>query len=91
MVQALEDPQTLARDMVVEVEHTTLGAVKTIGLPVKFSATPGKVRHGAPLYGEHTLEVLREFGFEEHEIEALEKEHAFVAAAPGRRKKQVAG
>jgi crotonobetainyl-CoA:carnitine CoA-transferase CaiB-like acyl-CoA transferase len=91
MVQALQDPQTLARDMVVEVEHTTLGPVKTIGLPVKFSATPGKVRHGAPLYGEHTLAVLREFGFEEHEIAALEKEHAFVAAAPSGPKKQRAG
>jgi crotonobetainyl-CoA:carnitine CoA-transferase CaiB-like acyl-CoA transferase len=90
MVQALEDPQTLARDMVVEVEHTTLGPVKTIGLPVKFSATPGKVRHGAPLYGEHTYEVMREFGFDEHEIAAFEKEHAIVAAAPARERKQVA-
>ena len=43
MLQALSDPQTLARDMVVEVEHTTLGPVKTLGLPVKFSRTPGKV------------------------------------------------
>ena len=38
MLQALSDPQTLAREMVVEVDHSTLGAVKTIGLPVKFSA-----------------------------------------------------
>jgi crotonobetainyl-CoA:carnitine CoA-transferase CaiB-like acyl-CoA transferase len=49
------------------------------------------VRHGAPLYGEHTYEVLHEFGFDEHEIAALEKEHAFVAAAPGHQKKQLAG
>jgi len=34
--------------MVVEVEHSTLGSVKTIGLPIKFSQTPGKVRSGAP-------------------------------------------
>jgi crotonobetainyl-CoA:carnitine CoA-transferase CaiB-like acyl-CoA transferase len=60
ILQALADPQTIAREMVVEVEHSTLGLVKTLGLPVKFSATPGKVRTGAPLYGEHTRGVLRE-------------------------------
>jgi crotonobetainyl-CoA:carnitine CoA-transferase CaiB-like acyl-CoA transferase len=79
MLQALSDPQTLAREMVVEVPHTTLGAVKTVGLPVKFSSTPGKVRAGAPLYGEHTREVLREHGFDAQEIEAFEREKAFVA------------
>jgi crotonobetainyl-CoA:carnitine CoA-transferase CaiB-like acyl-CoA transferase len=36
-----EDPQVLARKMVVEVEHARLGPVRTIGLPVKFSDTPG--------------------------------------------------
>ena len=80
-LQALSDPQTLARDMVVEVDHSTLGAVKTIGLPVKFSRTPGKVRGGAPLYGEHTREVLREYGFGESEIDALETEGAVITAA----------
>lgn len=88
MLQALNDPQTLARDMVVEVEHSTLGPVKTIGLPVKFSDTPGKVRGGAPVYGEHTREVLREYGFDEQQIEALEKEGAVVAAAPGNKTRQ---
>jgi crotonobetainyl-CoA:carnitine CoA-transferase CaiB-like acyl-CoA transferase len=76
MLQALADPQTIAREMVVEVDHSALGPVKTIGLPVKFSGTPGKVRTGAPLYGEHTSEVLREYGFTDAEIDALEKEGA---------------
>jgi crotonobetainyl-CoA:carnitine CoA-transferase CaiB-like acyl-CoA transferase len=49
MLQAFVDPQTLAREMVVAVKHSGLGAVKTLGLPVKFSATPG-VCTGAPLY-----------------------------------------
>ncbi len=84
MLQALADPQTIAREMVVEVEHSTLGPVKTIGLPVKFSTTPGKVRTGAPLYGEHTSEVLREFGFTDAEIEALEKEGAIAVATRDR-------
>jgi crotonobetainyl-CoA:carnitine CoA-transferase CaiB-like acyl-CoA transferase len=89
MLEALSDPQTLARDMVVEVEHSTLGPVKTIGLPVKFSATPGKVRSGAPVYGEHTREVLREHGFDQAQIDAFEREGAVVAAS-AQSKEQVA-
>ena len=38
---------------------------------MKFSATPGKVAHGAPLYGQRTREVLRQHGFADAEIEAL--------------------
>ena len=81
MLQALEDPQTLARDMVVEVAHSTLGPVKTIGLPVKFSCTPGKVRAGAPVYGEHSRDVLVEYVFSREEIQALEHEGAVFAAS----------
>jgi crotonobetainyl-CoA:carnitine CoA-transferase CaiB-like acyl-CoA transferase len=80
MLQALSDPQTLAREMVVEVEHTSLGKVKTMGLPIKFSETPGKVRTGAPCYGEHTATVLRAYGFDADEIAALEREGAVAAA-----------
>ena len=90
MLQALADPQTLARQMVVEVEHSALGAVKTLGLPVKFSATPGKVRTGAPLYGEHTREVLYACGFDDQQIERFEKEGAIVASAPRAARQQVA-
>src|SRR5829696_6744978 len=79
MLQALADPQTLAREMVVEVPHTALGPVKTLGLPVKFSETPGKVRTGAPLYGEHTRAILAEYGYSPHEIERLVTEGAVVA------------
>ena len=54
------DPQTRAREMVVALEHPTAGAVETIGLPVKFSRTPGAVGRPAPRLGEHTAEVLAE-------------------------------
>jgi crotonobetainyl-CoA:carnitine CoA-transferase CaiB-like acyl-CoA transferase len=90
MLQALADPQTVAREMVVTVEHSTLGPVKTLGLPVKFSATPGKVATGAPLYGEHTRDVLREHGFDEAQIEAFEQDGAVVAPAP-KHGRQMAG
>lgn len=54
------DPQARAREMVVAVEHPTAGPVETIGLPVKFTRTPGAVRRPAPRLGEHTAEVLAE-------------------------------
>ena len=54
MLQALSDPQTIAREMVVELDHPTAGPVKAIGFPVKFSDTPGKVRKAAPVFGEDT-------------------------------------
>lgn len=73
VVQMHGDPQTLAREMVVEAEHTALGPVKTIGTPVKFTQTPGGVRRGAPLFGEHTREVLREHGFPDAEIDRMAK------------------
>ena len=81
MLQALADPQTIARDMVVEVGHSSLGKVKTMGLPIKFSATPGGVRSGAPLYGQHSDEVLSAHGFDAAEIAALRQEGAVAPAA----------
>ena len=69
--QMHEDPQTIARNMVVDVEHTTEGTVKTLGLPVKFSNTPGKVVHGAPIYGEHTRDVLVELGYSVEQVDEL--------------------
>jgi crotonobetainyl-CoA:carnitine CoA-transferase CaiB-like acyl-CoA transferase len=69
--EMLKDPQVLARDMVVEVEHSRLGPMKTLGPPVKFSTTPASVRHGAPQLGQHTREVLKEYGYSEAEITAL--------------------
>jgi crotonobetainyl-CoA:carnitine CoA-transferase CaiB-like acyl-CoA transferase len=80
MLQALSDPQTITRDMVVEVPHARLGRVQTLGIPVKFSQTPGKIRSGAPVYGEHSREILSEYGFGADEIAAFEKEGALVSA-----------
>ena len=63
--------QTLAREMVVETQHPTAGGVKAIGLPIKFSETPGGIGRPAPRLGEHNREVLREFGYDDAEIERL--------------------
>jgi crotonobetainyl-CoA:carnitine CoA-transferase CaiB-like acyl-CoA transferase len=74
--QALTSPQIVARDMVVEVDHPTLGRIRTLGSPMKMSATPPDVTRRAPLLGEHTNEVLREAGFADPEIVALREARA---------------
>jgi crotonobetainyl-CoA:carnitine CoA-transferase CaiB-like acyl-CoA transferase len=45
--------------------------VKAIGLPIKFSETPGGVRTAAPVFGQHTREVLSELGYSDEEIDRL--------------------
>jgi crotonobetainyl-CoA:carnitine CoA-transferase CaiB-like acyl-CoA transferase len=80
IAQVFEDPHALARDMVVELEHPKAGRTRAIGLPIKLSATPGKVVRPAPLFGQHTREVLAEFGFGAAEIEELIRSGAAVAA-----------
>ena len=57
--------------MVVDVDHPTLGRLRTLGSPIKMSGTPPRVGRRAPLLGEHTEEVLREAGFDETEIAAI--------------------
>ena len=69
--QVVADPHTLAREMVVEVEHPVEGVVRALGVPVKLSETPGAVRRPAPLLGEHTAEVLREAGVPDATIAAV--------------------
>jgi formyl-CoA transferase len=71
--QVFQDPQVLARELVVDVEHPTLGSIKALGSPIKMSATPPDVRRRAPLLGEHTREILVETGFADWEIEKLVK------------------
>jgi crotonobetainyl-CoA:carnitine CoA-transferase CaiB-like acyl-CoA transferase len=65
------DPQALAREMVVELEHPRAGRTRALGLPIKLSRTPGKVFRPAPTFGQHTREVLAEFGFTAAEVDAL--------------------
>jgi formyl-CoA transferase len=69
--ETFADPQVRERGMVVDVDHPTLGRLRTLGSPVKMSATPPVVDRRAPLLGEHTRETLREAGCSEDEIRAV--------------------
>ena len=72
--EAVNDPQMIARGMVMEVEHPVEGRIPQIGFPVKFSATPGAITRPPPVLGEHTDDVLAEIGYGAGEIEALRRE-----------------
>ncbi|MCP1678315.1 CaiB/BaiF CoA-transferase family protein [Kerstersia gyiorum] len=71
MTQVLDDPQVKARDMVIQVEHPVAGNVQALGFPIKFSGGNGVTSRGAPLFGEHTAEVLREIGYSDLDIQSL--------------------
>jgi formyl-CoA transferase/CoA:oxalate CoA-transferase len=71
LAQAYADPQAQARQMVVELEHPSVGRHRVLGIPVKLSATPGAIRGPAPRLGEHTEEVLRGLGYPAEDARAL--------------------
>jgi crotonobetainyl-CoA:carnitine CoA-transferase CaiB-like acyl-CoA transferase len=74
--QVFADPQVAAREMVLEIDHPVLGRLKTLGSPIKMSATPTDASRRAPLLGEHTDEVLTELGLGAGEIAALRQSGA---------------
>ncbi|MGF6653472.1 crotonobetainyl-CoA:carnitine CoA-transferase CaiB-like acyl-CoA transferase [Paraburkholderia youngii] len=67
-----QDPQIAHNHAVVEIEHPLAGRVTNIASPVNFHGSPVAYRRAPPTLGQHTAEVLAEFGFAEEEIAALE-------------------
>ena len=73
--KVVTDPQVLEREMIVEVEHETTGALKIPGIPIKLSKSPGRIEHPAPNLSQHTMEVLKELlDIDETEIETLKQD-----------------
>ncbi len=81
MDQALEHPQVHHRDMVVELPHPTLGAVRLLGLPVKLGDTPAVIERVPPLFAQHTDEILRELGLTDADLARLRADGAIRSAA----------
>jgi crotonobetainyl-CoA:carnitine CoA-transferase CaiB-like acyl-CoA transferase len=77
-----QDPQARAREMIVTTDHPVAGPVESLGLPVKFSATPGGVRGPAPLLGQHSRDILAELGYPASEIDDMITKGAVLAATP---------
>ncbi len=74
--EALDDPHNRYRQMVVEVEHPTVGRAPQVGIGTKLSETPGRIRSPAPLPGQHTDELLSGLGYSAEEIASLREKGA---------------
>jgi crotonobetainyl-CoA:carnitine CoA-transferase CaiB-like acyl-CoA transferase len=70
LAETERDPQVRAREMIVEID-TPSGKQKTLGIPIKLSATPGTVRTPPPAFGQHTDQVLGGLGYSAQDIERL--------------------
>ena len=75
-IRFCDDPQIAARDMIVEVEHPVAGKYKMAGSPLKFGNYPETTYEPAPMLGQHTQEVLKEYlDMPQEEIDELLEEH----------------
>ncbi len=72
--EALSHPQTVARNMVVDLDHPQAGPTKALGCPIHFSETPTRITRHAPMLGEHSRELLKEYGYSDAEIDGFAAE-----------------
>jgi crotonobetainyl-CoA:carnitine CoA-transferase CaiB-like acyl-CoA transferase len=70
VAETFQDPQVVARQMVVDIEDARYGKVRQAGIAIKLSETPGSIRRVGPAVGEHTDAVLEILGYS-----ALERAH----------------
>jgi CoA:oxalate CoA-transferase len=70
--QVVSDPHTVAREMIIPVEHSKAGSLKVVNSPLKLSRTPVKIEKASPELGEHTDEILQNLlGFSQEKIKQL--------------------
>jgi crotonobetainyl-CoA:carnitine CoA-transferase CaiB-like acyl-CoA transferase len=74
VAEVLTDPHLEARRMIEVVEHAAAGSIRVLGVPIKLSETPGRVRTAPPTLGQHTAAVLqRDLGLSEQDVERLRR------------------
>ncbi|MHA1192061.1 MAG: CoA transferase [Promethearchaeota archaeon] len=71
--EATEDPQILARNMIVKMDHPIFGEIQNLASPIKMSRTPPRIRTLAPKQGQNTEEVLKSLNYTDEDIKNLRK------------------
>ena len=74
IAEALADPQVRHLQLIEQVEHTIAGHMEFVGPPVRYSNFTESPSLPPPLVGEHTIGVLREFGYSDQAIQRLRTE-----------------
>ena len=77
--QVLDDPQVLARNMVVDMEHPNVPGLRVPNSPLKLTVTPPTIRRHPPLLGQHNEEILTESGYTPDQISRLRKKKVIGA------------
>jgi crotonobetainyl-CoA:carnitine CoA-transferase CaiB-like acyl-CoA transferase len=70
----MTDPQVAHNELIQTIHHPEAGDIRVIGIPMKFSGTPGTIRLAPPLVGEHTVEILSQLGYTTAQVDALRQE-----------------
>lgn len=78
MAGVYADPHVQARQMMIEIEHPIAGTIKNIGPAAKLSATPARIYRPAPVLGQHSREILQQFGWDETEIDRLRDSEVII-------------
>jgi CoA:oxalate CoA-transferase len=71
LTEVTQDPQALANNYIIEVDHPDFGRLRQVGFPWDFSETPASWRKKAPGLGEHTQEILDELGYSAEDVETM--------------------
>ena len=71
--EACEDPQIKARNMVIEIDHPKFGKIQNVASPIKYSRTPLKIKELSPKLGQHTKEILKNYGYSNEDIREFRK------------------
>lgn len=89
IADALEDEQVIHQRLVETVEHATLGDLRQISNPLRMSdSEAGWIRMAPPVLGQHTCEVLYEFGFSPDQVSAWLQENVVLQSAEGEARKE---
>ncbi len=76
MEEALQDPAVLATNMIKTLQHSKAGTIQIMDKPWQMTQSPSEIRYPPPAHGEHSSEILADFGFSAAEIDTLKKKEA---------------